>query len=154
MEDVADVRPLLDISRLDHSFDHWLSGNAVMKRTFQTSATIAGLIDRRSVRGRTTGRQALFSSDILYDTLRKYQPDHLLLQITREEARKGLVDFGRLSDLIAQTTNKIDMAYPGQITPFAAPLFLEIGKVPVQGAGAQKVARDEADRLMREAGLT
>ncbi len=154
LEDVADVRPLLDISRLDHSFDHWLSGNAVMKRTFQTSATIAGLIDRRSVRGRTTGRQALFSSDILYDTLRKYQPDHLLLQITREEARKGLVDFGRLSDLIAQTTNKIDMAYPGQITPFAAPLFLEIGKVPVQGAGAQKVAREEADRLMREAGLT
>ena len=45
---------------------------------------------------RKTGRQATFSSDILYDTLLKYDPDHVLMKITREEAMRGLVDFGRI----------------------------------------------------------
>ena len=57
-----------------------------MKRTFKTVATIAGLIDRNSPGMRKSGRQTTFSSDILYDTLMKYDPDHLLLRITRQEA--------------------------------------------------------------------
>ena len=43
-----------------------------MKRTFRASATIAGLIERRVGGQRKTGRQATMSSDILYDTLLKY----------------------------------------------------------------------------------
>ena len=154
LDQVTDVRPLLDMEVLGNSFESWLAGNAVMKRTFQISATIAGLIDRRSIRGKKSGRQTLFSSDILYDTLRKYQPDHLLLKITREEAERGLVDFGRISDMVARAQGATDVCFPGQLTPFAAPLFLEIGKVPVQGAGAQKAVQQEAERLMQEAGIT
>jgi ATP-dependent Lhr-like helicase len=40
-----------------------------------------------------------------------------------------------------------------RVPPFAAPLFLEIGKVPVDGAGAERLLAEEAERLMREAGL-
>ena len=42
----------------------------------------------------------MFSSDILYDTLCKYDPDHLMLKITRQEALKGLVDFGRIEAML------------------------------------------------------
>lgn|GEM_PF-3697594 len=36
---------------------------------------------------------------------------------------------------------------------FAAPLFLEVGKVPVDGAGAEALLTTEADRLTAAAGL-
>jgi ATP-dependent helicase Lhr and Lhr-like helicase len=59
-------------------------------------------------RGRKSGRQATMSSDILYDTLMKYDPGHLLLDITREEAMRGLVDFGRIEEMLARTGGRID----------------------------------------------
>ncbi|HBR37818.1 MAG TPA: hypothetical protein DD939_11045, partial [Sulfitobacter pontiacus] len=72
-----DPAPLVDATALHDGLDHWLAGNAVMKRTFRAAATIAGLIERNTPQARKSGRQATFSSDILYDTLQKYEPDHL-----------------------------------------------------------------------------
>jgi ATP-dependent Lhr-like helicase len=40
-----------------------------------------------------------------------------------------------------------------RVTPLAAPLLLEVGKVPVDGAGRERLAEREAARLMAEAGL-
>ena len=76
-----------------------------MKRTFRGAATISGLIERNMPGKRKSGRQATFSSDILYDTLLKYDPDHLLMQITRQEAMRGLVDFARIEDLLDPRRN-------------------------------------------------
>ena len=86
LDPVTDPAALFDPDRLRDGLEGWLGGNAVMKRTFRTAAIIAGLIERNHQGRRKTGRQATFSSDILYDTLRKYDPGHLMLQITREEA--------------------------------------------------------------------
>ena len=97
--------------------------------------------------------KATFSSDILYDTLRKYDPDHLMLQITREEALRGLVDFGRIEEMIARTRGRVDHVTLPRVTPLAAPLFLEPGRVPVQGAGAERLLAAAAERLLAEAGL-
>ena len=131
-----------------------LAGNAVMKRTFRASAIIAGLIERSHQGRRKSGRQATFSSDILYDTLRKYDPDHLMLQITREEAMRGLVDFARLEELLTRIGDRIDHIRLERPSPLAAPLFLEIGKVPVDGKGRERLAEDAAAQLMRDAGLS
>jgi len=131
----------------------WLAGNAVMKRTFRVAATVAGLIERNTRQGRKSGRQATFSSDILYDTLAKYDPDHLMLQITREEAMRGLVDFGRVEELLQRTKGRVDHRALDRVTPLAAPLFLEPGRIPVFGEGREKILQDRAADLMREAGL-
>ncbi|WP_298565757.1 ligase-associated DNA damage response DEXH box helicase [uncultured Aliiroseovarius sp.] len=143
----------LDATGLRDGLDGWLAENALMKRSFKGAATIAGLITRNLPGKRSSGRQATFSADILYDTLRKYDPDHLLLSITRDEAMRGLIGFGRIDEMLARTGGLIDHVHPGRVTPFAAPLFLEVGKVPVDGAGADALMRAEADRLMMEAGL-
>ncbi|MGS4944359.1 ligase-associated DNA damage response DEXH box helicase [Meridianimarinicoccus sp. RP-17] len=153
VDPLTDPAPLFTGDNLRTGFETWLAGNAVMKRTFKASAIIAGLIDRQSPGKRKTGRQATFSSDILYDTLRKYDPDHLLLQITREEARRGLVDFGRIEEMIARTRGRVDHVTLPRVTPLAAPLFLEPGRVPVQGAGAERLLAEAAERLLAEAGL-
>ncbi|SIO56422.1 ATP-dependent helicase Lhr and Lhr-like helicase [Rhodovulum sp. ES.010] len=152
LDEVTAPADLLDSNGLRVAFEHWLAGNAVMKRTFRTSAVIAGLIERNLPGGRKTGRQATFSSDILYDTLMKYDPGHLMLEITREEAMKGLVDFGRIEGMLARIRG-IDHVRRPRVTPLAAPLFLEAGRIPVQGAAEQRLIDEAADRLMAEAGL-
>ena len=151
LESITDPTPLFDIDALRDGFETWLAGNAVMKRTFRASATIAGLIERNTPSARKSGRQATFSSDILYDTLVKYDPDHLMLQITREEALRGLVDFGRIEDMAARVAGRIDHVVLDRITPLAAPLFLEPGRVPIKGLAEERLMAEEAERLMAEA---
>jgi len=153
LDPVTDPGPLFDPSRLRDGLEGWLRGNAVMKRTFRNSAIIAGLIERTHPGRRKTGRQATFSSDVLYDTLLKYDPDHLMLQITREEALRGLVDFGRIEEMFARVQGRVDLLRLPRLSPLAAPMMLEMGRVPVEGAGRDRLMAETADRLMREAGL-
>ena len=153
LDAVIDPAPLFAKTVLRDAFEVWLAGNAVMKRTFRTCATIAGLIERNSMGARKSGRQTVFSSDILYDTLCKYDPDHLMLKITRQEALKGLVDFCRIEAMLERTRGRIDHVVLDRITPLAAPLLLEIGRVPVDGMATERLLEEEAERLMTTAGL-
>ena len=151
LDSITDPEPLFDINALRDGLDLWFAGNAVMKRTFRASATIAGLLERNLPQARKTGRQATFSSDILYDTLVKYDPDHLMLQITREEAMRGLVDFGRIEEMARRVENRIDHVVLNRITPLAAPLFLEPGRVPIKGLAEERLLAEAAERLIAEA---
>jgi len=153
LEPVTDPAPLFDPATLRAGLEAWLAGNAVMKRSFRATATIAGLITRSHQGRRKTGRQATFSSDILYDTLRRYDPDHLLLQITREEAMRGLIDFSRIEALLARVGPRIELKRLSRVTPLAAPLFLEPGRIPVHGQGRDRLAAEAARKLMAAAGL-
>jgi len=153
LEPLEDPTPLFDPAALRDGLETWLQGNALMKRTFRASATIAGLIQRNTPQSRKSGRQATMSSDIIYDTLAKYDPDHLLLQITRIEAMRGLIDFGRVEDMLARIGHRIDLHRLPHVSPLAAPLFLEMGKTPVDGMAQERLLAEEAERLMAEAGL-
>jgi len=154
LDPLTDPGPLFELSALRDGLDRWLAGNQLMKRTFRASATIAGLIQRNTPSAKKSGRQATFSSDILYDTLAKYDPDHLLLQITRTEAMRGLIDFGRIEEMIARIDGRIDLLRLPRVTPFAAPLFLEHGRMPVEGAAQERLLAEETERLMAAAGLS
>ena len=153
LEPVTDPAALLQGGALRDGLTQWLAGNAVMKRTFRASATIAGLIERNSPQARKSGRQATFSSDILYDTLQKYDPDHLIMQITHEEAMRGLVDFGRIEEMIERTKGRVDHVQLIRVSPLAAPMMLEMGRVPIAGEGRERLLADAAETLMHDSGL-
>ncbi|MCH2095608.1 MAG: ligase-associated DNA damage response DEXH box helicase [Rhodobacteraceae bacterium] len=153
LDAVTDVAPLFDLNALEADLETWLAGNAVMKRTFRASATIAGLIERNLPGQRKSGRQATMSSDILYDTLLKYDPDHLLLQVTRQEAMRGLVDFSRIREMCQRVEDRIDHVSLDRVTPLAAPLFLEPGRVPVRGSADERLLKEELSQLISHAGL-
>ena len=153
LDTVTDPVPLFDLPALEAGLEGWLAGNAVMKRTFRASATIAGLIERQVGGQRKTGRQATMSSDILYDTLLKYDPDHLLMQITREEAMRGLVDFARIREMCLRVGDRIDHLRLSRVSPLAAPLFLEAGRVPVNGQADERLMEEEVTRLLEDSGL-
>ncbi len=154
LDRVPDPEPLFDRSTLKEDFEAWMKGNAVMKRTFRTTATTAMMLERNYGQNRRSGRQATFSSDILYDTLIKYDPDHLLIDITREEAMRGLVDFGRIEEMMERTKGRVDHMILDRVTPLAAPLFLEHGRIPIVGEGRERLVAEEAARLMSTAGLS
>ncbi|MEM6932983.1 MAG: ligase-associated DNA damage response DEXH box helicase [Pseudomonadota bacterium] len=151
LKPVEDPGSLLAGDGLRQGFDSWLGANAVMKRTFRTVATVAGLVERNVMGKRKTGRQATFSSDILYDTLMRFDPDHLMLEITRTEAQRGLVDFGRIEEMISRS-GRIEHVAAERVTPFAAPLLLEAGRVPIRGQSADETLLDEAALLTEVTG--
>ncbi|MEM6677512.1 MAG: ligase-associated DNA damage response DEXH box helicase [Pseudomonadota bacterium] len=147
---IMDPGALLEAGGLLDGAEAWLSANAVMKRTFRQVAVVAGLIERTTPGRRKTGKQATFSSDILYDTLRKYDPDHLMLEITRREAMRGLVDFGRIEELVARIGGRIDHVAARRCTPLATPLMLEMGRVPIRGGGAEETLLAEEAALLAD----
>ncbi|MBO9400107.1 ligase-associated DNA damage response DEXH box helicase [Shimia sp. R9_3] len=154
LDEVIEPKPLFDLNVLRDGLDGWLAGNALIKRTFRASATIAGLIERNTPGAKKSGRQATFSSDILYDTLLKYDPDHLLMEVTRMEAMRGLVDFARIEAMLSQVGDRIDYVRAPHVTPLAAPLLLEVGKVPVQsGSAEERLLAEETAALMQDSGL-
>jgi ATP-dependent helicase Lhr and Lhr-like helicase len=153
LEEITDPASLLDPNGMRDGLDKWLAGNAVMKRSFRNVATIAGLIEKNLPGKRKSGRQATFSSDILYDTLLKYDPDHLLMRLTRAEAMRGLVDFARIEEMLARIDGRIDHVFAKTVTPLAAPLLLEIGKIPIRGQAEERLLAEEAARMMADANL-
>ena len=153
LDRIPEPEPMFEEQALRAAFETWMSGNAVMKRTFRATATTAMMLERNYGADRRSGRQATFSSDILYDTLQKYDPDHLMLTITREEAMRGLVDFGRIEEMLMRTKGRVDHAILDRVTPLAAPLFLEPSRIPISGEGRERLLVAEADRLMKTAGL-
>jgi ATP-dependent Lhr-like helicase len=148
--ELPDPAALLSAEGLTHGFEDWLAGNTVMKRTFRNVAIIAGLIERNMIGRRRTNRQTSFSSDILYDTLRRYDPGHLLLRITRDEALRGLVDFGRIKEMLARVQGRVDVTRADRVTPLAAPLLLEMGRVPLRGGSAEDLVLADQAALMAE----
>ena len=153
LEEVRDPKPLFLLEDLENGLEEWFAENALMKRSFRAVATISGLIERNLPGQRKSGRQATFSSDIIYDTLRKFEPDHLMMRITRSEAMSGLVDFSRIRQMLSQIGGRIEHQRLKRLSPLSAPLFLEAGRVPVEGQAIERMVAEEAALLMREAGL-
>ena len=150
---VVDPTKLVGGENILRGLDLWLSNNAVMKRTFRSIATIAGLIERNLPGVKKSGRQATFSSDILYDTLLRYDPNHLLLQATKKEAMQGLVDFARIENMLDKTKNHITHVDLKRVSPFSAPLLLEAGRIPSPGSAIELMLDTEINSLIADAGL-
>ena len=77
-----------------------------------------------------------------------------MLRITREEALKGLVDFGRIEAMLERIEGRIDHMPLPRVSPLAAPLFQEVGRVPIKGAGAERLLAQAAASAMAAAGLS
>lgn len=142
LDPVEDPEALLDPEGLREGLDRWMADTTMMKRTFRNSAVIAGLIERRFPGMQKSGKQATVSSDILYDTLMKYDPDHLMIDITRREAMRGMVDFDRIDDLTDRIRGRIDLVRLKRPSPLSAPLLLEVGR--------ERVSGEAEDRLLDE----
>ncbi|SMD19895.1 ATP-dependent helicase Lhr and Lhr-like helicase [Rhizobium sp. RU36D] len=146
-----DLGDLFDEDMLGDDLEAWLNESWMLKRTFRTCAVIAGLIEKRHPGKEKSGRQVTVSADLIYDVLRAHEPDHILLQATRMDAANGLLDIGRLGDMLKRIKNHIRHLALDHISPLAVPVMLEIGKEPVGGEAQEDVLAEAAEDLIAEA---
>jgi ATP-dependent Lhr-like helicase len=146
-----DLNALFDPDMLGDDLEAWLAESALMKRTFRTCALISGLIARRFTDEEKTRRQVLFSTDLIYDVLRKHQPDHVLLRAARADAATGLLDLRRLSDMLTRIKGRITHRELDRVSPLAVPVMLEIGREAVYGEASDELLAEAAEELVKEA---
>lgn len=142
---------LWDADMLGDDLEDWLAESALMKRSFRQCAIIAGLIERRFPGMEKKSRAVTISTDLIYDVLRRHEPDHVLLQAARADAATGLMDLRRLSDLLTRIRGRIVHHELECVSPLAVPILLEIGREPVFGEAGDAMIAEEAERLMAEA---
>ena len=146
-----DLDALFDQDMLGDDLEDWLAESFMMKRSFKGCAILAGLIERRFPGAEKSGRQITFSADLVYDVLRRHQPDHLLLRCAREDAATGLIDVARLAHMLARIRGRIRHADLDRLSPFAVPMLLEIGKERTPGAAGELILAEAAEDLIAEA---
>jgi ATP-dependent Lhr-like helicase len=149
--DDLDLAALFQEDMLGDDLEAWLDESVMMKRGFRQCAVLSGLIERRFPGQEKSGRQVTFSTDLIYDVLRRHQPDHLLLRCARADAATGQLDVARLARLLARIKGHIRHANLSKVSPFAVPVMLEIGREPVSGAAEEALFEATEAELAAEA---
>ncbi|KQT49229.1 DNA ligase-associated DEXH box helicase [Methylobacterium sp. Leaf456] len=145
------MEALFDEDMLGDDLEAWLDESAMMKRTFRQCAVIAGLIERRFPGQKKTGRQVTISTDLIYDVLRRHQPDHLLLRAARQDAATGLLDVTRLGMMLRRIRGRIIHRSLDRVSPLSVSVMLEIGRERVYGEGADDILAEAEAALLEEA---
>jgi ATP-dependent Lhr-like helicase len=151
--DGLDLDALFEPDMLGDDLESWLEESFMMKRTFRNCALISGLIERRQPGNEKTGRQVTFSTDLIYDVLRRHQPDHLLLKTARADAAAGLLDVARLGQLLARIKGAIRHVPLERPSPFCVPVLVQIGRERVGGGQAAEMILDASAYGFDEADL-
>jgi len=142
---------LFDQDMLGDDLEAWLAESALMKRTFRSCAIIAGLIEKRFPGEEKSRRQLTISTGLVYDVLRKHQPDHILLRAARADAATGLLDIKRLGEMLSRIEGRIVHKALDHVSPLSVPVLLEIGRETVYGEASDSLLAEAADELIKEA---
>jgi ATP-dependent Lhr-like helicase len=145
------IDELFSEDMLGDDLEDWLAESALMKRTFRYCAVIAGLIERRFPGQEKTGRQVTISTDLVYDVLRKHEPDHVLLRAARADAATGLLDVRRLAMMLRRIRGRIIHKPLDRVSPLGVSVMLEIGRERVYGEGADEILAEAEATLLDEA---
>ena len=99
-----------------------------------------------------TRRQVTVNSDLIYNVLRRHQPDHVLLRATRADAGGGLTDLERIAAFLRRIKGQVRHVALSRVSPLAVPVLLEIGRESVLGGTADDELLDmAAQELIDEA---
>ena len=154
MNMVEDINILLsDDIMLDDLYE-WLEETPLLKKNFRDAAIISGLIERIIPGQKKTGKQIMFNSDLIFDVLKKHEPNHLLLQVARQDSYRGLIDLDRLSKFLKRINKNIILKKLNQISPLAIPLILEINRQTIDKSEVNEYFLQELEEQMtKEVGL-
>jgi len=145
------IASLFDQDMLGDDLEAWMADSSMLRRTFRNVAVIAGLIERHHPGADKSRRQVTVNSDLIYDVLRKHQPDHILLRATRADAAGGLIDLARVAGMLARVKGRIVNMVLSRVSPLAVPVLLEIGRESVRTADDEEKLLAEAEAIIAEA---
>jgi ATP-dependent Lhr-like helicase len=150
-QEPQDIDALFDHDLLGEDLDVWMAETSMLRRTFRNVAVISGLVERHHPGGEKNRRQVTVSTDLIYNVLRKHQPDHVLLRATWADARGGLTDLGRLNGMLDRAHGRIVVRRLERVSPLAVPVLLDIGRESVVSEADEDSLLLETEALVAEA---
>ena len=108
---------------------------------------ISGLVERQLPGKRKSGRQVTFSTDLIYDVLRKYEPGHLLIEAAWADARSRMTDVARVGDVLDRAAAEVDHVILDRVSPLAVPVLSMIGRETLPAGAADEELLLEAESL-------
>ncbi|MBB5708505.1 ligase-associated DNA damage response DEXH box helicase [Sphingopyxis panaciterrulae] len=154
LREVTNPEALFDAEILSDEFALWVEQSHLLKRAFREVAVIGGLIERQHPGKRKSGRQVTFSTDLIFDVLKKYEPDHLLLEAAWADARERLTDVARLGDLLDRAAGTMLHRALSRISPLAVPVLVLIGRESVAGPDVDDALLGEAADALAAAAMS
>ena len=152
LEPIRDPRSLFSPDILEREFVEWVESSFLLKTAFREVAVIGGLVERQHPGKRKTGRQVSFSTDLIYDVLRRYEPQHLLLRAAWDDARRRMTELGRLVRLVDRASATMLHVETDRITPMAVPLMVIVGREAAPPGGeADEALLTQAEALAEAA---
>jgi ATP-dependent Lhr-like helicase len=144
---VDDPARLLSPTILADEFVDWVQDSYLLRRAFREVAVIGGLVERQHPGKRKSGRQVTFSTDLIYDVLRKYEPDHVLIEAAWADARTRMTDVARLADVLQRAQDRLVHVELDRVTPLAVPVMVMIGRETLPSGAADDELLIEAEDL-------
>jgi ATP-dependent Lhr-like helicase len=135
---------------LGDDLEAWMAESSMLRRTFRNVAVIAGLIARHNPAAEKTRRQVTVNSDLIYNVLRRHQPDHILLRATWADAAGGLTDLGRIAAMLTRIKGRIRHMVLSRVSPLAVPVLLEIGRESVRSGDSDEALLAAAEGALVE----
>ena len=152
LEPIKDPKALFSADILEREFVEWVESSHLLKSAFREVAVIGGLVERHHPGKKKSGRQVSFSTDLIYDVLRRYEPQHLLLRAAWDDARRRMTELGRLVRLVDRASATMLHVEVERITPMAVPLMVIVGREALPpGAEADESLLVHAEALAGEA---
>jgi ATP-dependent Lhr-like helicase len=152
LEPITDPKALFSPDILEREFVDWVESSMLLKTAFREVAVIGGLVERHHPGKKKTGRQVSFSTDLIYDVLRRYEPEHLLLRAAWDDARRRMTELGRLVRLVDRASATMLHVELDRITPMAVPLMVIVGREALPpGAEADESLLMQAEELANAA---
>jgi ATP-dependent Lhr-like helicase len=151
LKPVTEHAALLSPDILTHEFVDWVQGSYLLRRAFREVAVISGLVERQHPGKRKTGKQVTFSTDLIYDVLRKYEPDHVLIQAAWADARGRLTDVGRLADVLERAQRELVHVALDRVSPLAVPTMILLGRESMPQGSVDDELLFEAETLAEAA---
>ena len=152
LEPIKDPKSLFSADILEQEFIDWVESSYLLKTAFREVAVIGGLVERHHPGKKKSGRQVSFSTDLIYDVLRRYEPQHLLLRAAWDDARRRMTELGRLVRLVDRASATMLHVETGRITPMAVPLMVIVGRESLPpGAEADEALLTQAEALAEAA---
>lgn len=151
----ADIQEILSPDILHDELEQWIIDSPMLKRSFRRVAMITGLTEQRSAGAQKSMKQLTFSTDLIYDVLRRHEPNHILLEVTRADAERELLDTQRLAGWLERYEDKLHFKRLKKPSPMAIPILIDVRRERIIGEGlddllAEISVQEEAEMMMEE----
>lgn len=133
------INLLLDPALFKKELEYWLEHSPAVKRAFRYIAIISGLIERQLGGQRKTMKQVTFSTDLIYDVLHRYEPQHILLSISRHEVEHNLLEMHKLISILESFVDNIVVQFLPRPSPLSLPVLLAIKTERLRGSAEEEL---------------